>query len=233
MLPLLLSGIVGFALAVIAFLALRHRATMGKTHSPDIYSSMEKFRAVGELAVFKAIIKEVVTGSEHWFGDFGKKYMQWLVTEKKMILVVSFYADFRYDLRSPDFVIQQEGNKTYRLKMPKCFYQVYIDRIEIQKEETDKLLPWLLPGLISDIFGKMGSEEAKNRLLEEAKRQASLMTQKYMDKMMPEIHTSARRTLEALAKGFGVDSVIVDFTDSGFVQSGVVSALPEKAATAP
>ena len=64
-------------------------------------SFVTSMKAVGELSVFRIMTKEVITASDHWFGEFGKKYLNWLLSEQRITLVIEFDVDFRYDLNDP------------------------------------------------------------------------------------------------------------------------------------
>jgi hypothetical protein len=192
----------------------------------EVHSSIEDLRSVGELVVFKIITKEIVTTAEHWFGEWGKKYLKWLASTKKMAMIFEFEIGFRYDLRSSDFIVEPMGDKAYRLKMPKCFYEIYIRDISFYDEQNARLLPWLVPDLVNRAFGSGFTEEDKNKLKEEAKRQASEIAKRFVTRMQSEVQNSAKQTLEALATAFGAESVLVDFSDSELVQTkAVVSAV--------
>lgn len=186
-----------------------------------IYASVQKLRSVGELVVFKIITKEIVTTAEHWFGEVGRKYLNWLVSAKKMVMVFEFEIDFRYDLRSPEFVIEHRGEGSYRLKMPKCIYQTHIRSVKFYDEQKAQLLPWLLPDLLNRFLDSGGGEDTKNRLIEEARHAAAAMAKEFVQSMRSEVQTSARQTLETLAKGFGAQEAIVDFSESELVQMEV------------
>lgn len=204
-----------------------------KTAEIEAHLSIEHLRSIGELVVFKVITKEIVTAADHWFGETGKKYFKWLVSAKKMAMIFEFDIDFRYDLRSPDFLIEDQGDNRYGFVMPKCFYEIHIKDINFYDEQHAKLLPWLLPDLLTSAFGSGFDEEDKNRLKEEAKRQASQMARELVQKMRSEVQNSAEQTLEALAKGFGARQVTFDFKDSELIQLKVDNAsemAPETAA---
>jgi len=218
-----LAGVfIGFALAIAAVVFWRKKKST-KTTPSRIYVSIEDIRAIGELVVFKILTKEIVTTAEHWFGEWGKKYLNWLASSKKMAMIFEFEIDFRYNLRSPDFFIEQEGEKEYRFVMPKCFYDIYIRDINFYDEQNAKLLPWLLPELLSRAFGPGFDENDKNRLKEEAKLQAARIAETYADKMESEVQRSAEQTLEMLAKRFGAEKVSVDFGKSELVATKVES----------
>jgi len=226
----ILFTVIGFFFAFILFLILwwiffRPR---GSGRYVKIYSSIEQLRSVGELVAFKMVTKEIVTASQHWFGEAGKRYFQWLVSTKKMAMIFEFDIDFRYDLRSPDFKIEQKNENQYILKMPLCLYQVHIRDISFYDEQNSKFLPWLLPDLLNRAFGSGFGEADKNQLKEEAKNQAAQLAEGLVNKIQSEVENSARQTLETLTKSFGVTKVKIDFSQSKIVPSSVnANALEE------
>ena len=218
-----LFAIMGVIAAFIIFILLwwlffRPR---GSGRQVKIYSSIEQLRSVGELVAFKMVTKEIVTASQHWFGESGKRYFQWLVSTKKMAMIFEFDIDFRYDLRSPDFKIEQKTENQYILKMPRCLYQVHIRDISFYDEQNSKFLPWLLPDLLNRAFGSGFSEEDKNQLKEEAKNQAAQLAEGVVNKLQSEVESSARQTLETLTKSLGIEKVKIDFSQSKIVASSV------------
>jgi hypothetical protein len=221
---LLIGVFIGVVAATIVAIVWKFRGR-GKTRGPEVHSypSIEQLRSVGELVVFKMITKEIVTAQDHWFGQIGKKYLKWLASESKMAMIFEFEIDFRYDLRSNDFVIEDEGMKRYKLHMPKCFYETHIRDVSFYDEQSAKLLPWLIPDLLNRAFGPGFSETDKNLLKEEAKQQASKMAKDFVEKMESEVQNSARETLETLAEAFGAEAVSIDFSGSELIQTKVES----------
>jgi len=222
---ILLAAIAVLGAACLVILIWRRKS--GKDvdrRKSHIYASIEDLRSVGELVVFRILTKEIVTAADHWFGEWGKKYFRWLASTKKMAMIFEFEIDFRYDLRSPDFVIEAGEDASYRLKMPKCFYKIYIRDINFYDEQNSKFLPWLLPDLLNRAFGSGFDESDKNRLKDEAKHQADEMAGGFVEKMHSEVQGSARQTLEALARSFGAKETLVDFTDSKLVPVTTESA---------
>lgn len=219
----IISGLIGFVLAVIFFVILWFKKLKRpeQIQDIDIYSTVEKFRSVGELVVFKIVTKEIITASDHWFGEIGKKYFQWLASNKKMAMIFQFDIDFKYNLHSPEFNIESTGEGTYRLKMPKCLYEPHIKDISFYDEQGAKLLPWLLPHLLTNALSDGLNEGTKNRLIVEAKTQASQMAHELVKKIQSEVQKSAIQTLEVLAKGFGAKRITVDFSDARLVQADV------------
>ncbi len=197
-----------------------------------IYSFVENMKSVGELVVFKAFTKEIVTAAKHWFGDVGKRYLTWLVSNKKMAIVFEFELNFWYDLKSPDFAVTDAGGGAFNIKMPLCLYDISIRRISLYDQQKARLLPWLLPGLVSEFFGTSFNEEEHNRLMDEALKQASVMADQLINRLSSEIEKSARQNMETLAKSFGAKSVLLDFSKSKMVERSVTDASPQQMAEA-
>ncbi|MFC1840509.1 DUF4230 domain-containing protein [Thermodesulfobacteriota bacterium] len=220
---IIISGIIGFCLAVVLFsiLWIKKVRKPSQPRKVEIYSTIDKFRSVGELVVFKIITKEIITASDHWFGETGAKYFRWLASNKKMAMIFQFEINFKYNLYSPDFVVETIEENIYRLKMPKCLYESQIKDIKIYDEQGARLLPWLLPNLISNALSDSFNEETKNKLITEAKDQASHLAHDLALKIQSEVQKSAVQTLEALAKGFGAKHIKVDFSDADLIQTDV------------
>jgi hypothetical protein len=229
----LVFGVVVGAVGAIAIRRMfSKKGSKEKLPEHRIYSFVENMKSVGELVVFKAFTKEIVTAAKNWFGDVGKRYLTWLVSNKKMAMVFEFEINFRYDLKSPDFTVTDAGEGEFTIKMPQCLYDISIRRISLYDEQKTKLLPWLLPGLVSEFFGTSFTEEERNRLMDEALKQASLMADQLINRLSSEIEKSARHTMETLAKSFGAKSVLLDFSKSKMVERSVIDESPRQVAQA-
>lgn len=174
-------------------------------------AAIEELKAIGVLSVFKAVTKEIVTARDHSLGDLGKRYLEWLITSKKMAMIFEFDIDFQYDLRNPSFAVEEEGSGRYRLQMPRCDYVVHVRNVTFYDEQGGKLLPIILPDVINKILGGGFSEVDRNKLMEEAKGQAEALAENLVRRLSSEVQTSARQTMEMLAKSFGATSVRVVF----------------------
>ena len=177
-------------------------------------AAIEELKAIGVLSVFKAVTKEIVTARDHLLGDLGQRYLEWLFTSRKMAMIFEFDIDFQYDLRDPAFTVQEEGLGRYRLVMPRCDYVVHVRNVTFYDEQGGKLLPIILPDVINRILGGGFNEVDRNKLMEEAKAQAEALAQNLARRLRSEVQTSARQTMEMLAKSFGATSVRVDFSDA-------------------
>ncbi|MDR0994273.1 MAG: DUF4230 domain-containing protein [Verrucomicrobiota bacterium] len=177
-------------------------------------AAIEELKAIGVLSVFKAVTKEIVTARDHSLGKVGKRYLEWLITSRKMAMIFEFDIDFQYDLRDPSFAVKNEGEGAYVMKMPPCIYVVHVRNVTFYDEQDEKLLPIILPDVINKILPGGFSEEDRNRLMEEARGQAEKLAQNLARRLSSEVQTSARQTMEMLAKSFGARSIRVEFPDT-------------------
>ena len=177
----------------------------------SIHSSFDKMRAVGHLSVFKAYTKEIVTEIDHSWGEIGKKYLSWIISVRKMVMIFEFEIDFRYDLKSKNFRIENDSKEGYIIQMPPCFYDVNIRNIRFYDEKGSRLLPWLLPDLISGFFMGRFSEEEKNKLVDAARSTAQQQALTLIDSLEIEVQNSAKSTLSSMCQAFGVMKTTFQF----------------------
>ena len=219
---IVIGVLIGIALALGVALFIVMSRTKRVVSPPQSHSSLVEMRSVGELVVFRVVTKEIVAASEHMFGELGKNYLSWLVSGKKMAMIFEFGIDFKYDLRSKDFIIEESGADAATFRMPRCQYETHIRDVSFYDEQSAKLLPGLLPEVISRLFAGGFREEDKNRLKEAARSQADALARAMVDRMRPEVQVSAEQTLRALARGFGTRQIAVDFSASALVPAGKV-----------
>lgn len=195
------------ALALVLGFRLRGRAPA----SISIHSSIEQIREIGHLSVFKIFTKEIVTATKHDWGGVGSRYFSWVLTTKKMAMVFEFEIDFRYDLRSPEFQIQDAGRGRVIVRMPPCLHEVRLENIQFYDEQHGRLLPWLLPDLLSGFFSRGFSEQDKNDLVVAAKRQAETQARAVIGSFLLNVENSATTTLRAICRSLGAEDVVFDF----------------------
>lgn len=195
----------------------------GKVSEPqiEVSSSIEQMRAIGQLSVFKVITREIVTSTDHSWGEFGAKYLSWILSKKKMAMIFEFEIDFRYDLRRPEFQINELASSRYLIKMPPCQHQVFIRNIQFYDEQRGKLLPWLLPDLLNGFVSAGFGEEDKNRLVAAARDHAEAQALGLIGDLQSDVNQSAKTTLGAIAKGFGASQVSFEFDGSPAVDLNV------------
>ena len=191
------------------YISRRGRAT--RANETISHVSLEGLRAVGELSVFKAITKEIVTETDYSFGEFGRKYLRWAFSQKKLAMIFEFQIDFRYDLRSPQFQIDTSGERT-QIQLPPVKAEISVRSLRFYDEQRSKLMPWLLPDLLNGAFGPGFNEEDKNRLLDGACAHAKSHAHTLIEQLRGEVETSARATLVPLAQSFGAKAPQLTFS---------------------
>jgi hypothetical protein len=201
----------GFLAALLAGLAIAvavlFRRSKPKMAVQNIHSTIEGMRAVGDLSVFKVYTKEIVTELDHSWGDFGKKYMDWIYSSKKMAMIFEFEIDFRYDLRTREFEIVETTPGDYIIRMPPCFNEISIRNIEFYDEQRSRLLPWLLPDLLNGFLGKGFTEEDRNRLVLAATNHARSRATAMITNLSSKVEASATQTLTAIGRSFGAQNL--------------------------
>jgi hypothetical protein len=224
-----LIGMVVALAAVGAFWIWRKIRRSGSAAEIRVFSSIEKLRAIGQLSVYKVMTKEIVTETDHTWGEFGTRYLSWVLSGKKMAMIFEFEIDFRFNLQSPKFEIRETGENAYRIDMPPCDYEVNIRDIRFYDEQGSKLLPWLLPDLVNGFLGGGFSEEDKNKLVDAAKGHAEKQALELINNIQSEVQKSAKTTLDSISKAFG--AVNVDFHFSTQQATTVEVEVSEKLAS--
>ena len=204
----LLVVIAAILLVSVLLLLFRRRADP----KISIHSSIQHMRSIGHLSVFKVITKEIVTQMDHTWGDFGSKYLSWVISGKKMAMIFEFEIDFRYDLRRPEFQIQEKADGVFAIMMPPCFHEAHIRDIRFYDEQGSRFLPWLLPDLVAGFVGGRFTEADKNRLVEAAKHHAEEQAVRLIDSLQSEVQNSAKATLTSISKALGVNNIAFEFT---------------------
>jgi hypothetical protein len=193
----------------------------------NLYTTIEKMESLGTLNVYKVVTKEIVTASDHIFGNFGEKYLRWLISKKKLAMIFTFDIDFSYNLKDRHFGIEELGEGRYLFKMPACRYSLSIKDISFYDEQNGKLLPWLLPDLIAGVFSDGFDENDRNALIKEAKKQVSAIANGMMIELLPDVQKSARTTLEQIAYALNAQTIQFDFSESPTIEN-TVDYLPKE-----
>lgn len=209
----------GLAVALTALLTWRlardRRRRAPSRPTLEIQHFTTSMRAVGELSVFRVMTKEVISASDHWLGEFGKRYLQWLLSSRRITLVIEFDIDFRYDLEDPAFTVERLDDDDVRFVLPPCGHEVLIRDLRVHSEDNTELLPWLMPEMLNRFLAGGFSPEAKNRLIQETRVEAVRFAGGLVQKATAEAQASAQRTLTTLAQGLGARRVSFTFQQGG------------------
>jgi hypothetical protein len=165
--------------------------------------------------------REIVTETDHSWGEWGAKYLSWMLSKKKMAMIFEFEIAFSYDLNNPALEIKAVSPGHYLVRMPPCQHQAFIRSIQFYDEQAGKLLPWLLPDLLNGFLSAGFDENDKNRLVAAARGHAEVQATNLIQDLNSEVHRSAKHTLSAIAKGFGAQHVSFEFAPSTVVDLNV------------
>lgn len=209
----------------------RRRASEPAGPTINVQSSVESLRSVGELVVLKVFTQQIVTKSEHLFGDWGEKWLAWLVSSKKTAMIFDFVVDFRYDLKSGKFVPRIYGESGVEFNMPPCFYEIQLKDIKIYDERASVAVPLILPEWLGQIFGGKFSEKEKNQLIDAARTEAERLARQLAGRMIGEVQHSAEATLRQIARAMGFTESRFKFNEQTLVQGEVDMSDIEEAAS--
>ncbi len=201
-----------FVVAVVFGIYLGRRFTRSRSgidgRHTSVYSSIEQLKSVGLLSVYKVFTKEIVTEINHSWGQIGKEYLSWFLSNKKMAMIFNFEIDFSYDLKSDAFkILKAVEEDSYTLQMPPCRHDIKIRDIRFYDEQKARLLPFLIPDILNSVFGPGFSEEDKNRLMDAAKQTAEAQAESLIESLGADVQRSATQTLQSLARAFGARNV--------------------------
>lgn len=218
------------AAAVVAMWWRARKPRKDESAGINVQSSVETLKSVGELVVLKVFTQQIVTKSEHLFGDWGEKWLAWLVSSKKTAMIFDFVVDFRYDLKSAQFRPKIVGESGVEFNMPPCFYEIQMKDIKIYDERAAVLVPLILPEWLGQVFGGRFTEKEKNQLIAAARREAENLARQLAGRMIGEVQRSAEVTLRQIARAMGFTSAAFEFNEQNLVQGQVDMSNIEEAA---
>ena len=193
----LIGSVIGFLLG---FICYQKKSKIKQ--SPVKFNVGSYLTRIGELRVYRAYMKEIVTSVDHVWGEIGKKYFSWMLSEKKLAMVFEFEVDFVYNLFSKNFKVEQNQNGL-SVTMPRCKYDVKIKDFYFYDEQGTRLK--ILPEFLSSIFDGGVSEDEKNELVKMAIKQVEEIAKKVAKNIQSDVDKTTRATINNLIMGFDED----------------------------
>lgn len=228
---LLLGLFIGLVTTLLVVVSWQYfRRGMKPSSIVEVHANLDAIRSVGELVVLKVFTQQIVTRTDHQMGEWGEKWMAWLLSSKKTAMIFDFEVDFRYDLRDPAFQMGVDGAGTLQFSMPPCFYEIHLKNMSIYDERGAALVPILLPEWIGRVFGGRFSEKDKNELIAMARFQAEEMARKLANRMMGEVRQSAETTLRQIGRGMSFEAIEFEFSEQLPKQGAIDMSNLEKTA---
>ncbi|HXX92560.1 MAG TPA: DUF4230 domain-containing protein [Planctomycetota bacterium] len=190
-------------------LVLSRRRARGPSAAALAGSALEGLRRVGELVVLRAYWSIPAVGEDHIFGDVGKKFLGWLWSQNKTIMIFRFEIRFKYDLRDPASVRIAPGDPgVLEVALGKPSHEISLADVRFWHTEKGQLLDWLLPRAVN-IFQSDMDDGTRQKILEAAQESARQEAQKHAQQLAPEARLSAESILTALARSAGFSGVQV------------------------
>jgi hypothetical protein len=193
---LLLVLVLALALAAAAVaLVWMVRPAPSGSSVPAVASSVDYIRQIGDLAVLRASVKEIVTSS---VGDPG-----WFTTQGKLAIICHFDIRYKYDLRKARIAAgsRDDGTRYCLIHLPKHEYEIATREIRFYDEQDGT---WLG-------FAQRTPPDERTKALDAARAQAEQQAKAFLSEMEGEIQASARATLGQIARAFGFADVTFEF----------------------
>ncbi len=193
---LILVLALALALAVTGIVLVRQFAPAARPSTlPEVATSVDYIRQIGELAVLRASVKEIVTTK---VGEPG-----WFTTQGKLAIICHFDIKYKYDLHRARIAAgsRDDGSRYCVISLPKHEYEVSTRDIRFYDEQDGT---WLG-------FVQKTPPDARTKALDAARVQAEAQAKTFLTEMEGEIQTSARATLSQIAHAFGFADITVEF----------------------
>ena len=172
-------------------------------------SALEGLRRVGELVVLRAYWSIPAIGEDHIFGEVGKKFLGWLWSQNKTIMIFRFEIRFKYDLRDPKSVGIAPGDPgVLEVSLGRPSHDISLADVRFWHTEKGQLLDWLLPRAVN-IFQSDMDDQTRQKILEAAQESARKEAEKHAEGLGPEARLSAEAILSALVRSAGFSGVRV------------------------
>lgn len=186
-------------------------------------SAIEGMRRVGELVVLRATWTIPAVGVDHIFGETGSKFLKWLWSENKTIMIFRFEIRFKYNLRDSNSVrIAPGGPGQLDVGLGEPGHEVSLSEVRFFHTEKGQLLDWLLPRAIN-IFQSDMEDATRQKILETAQESARREAEEHARELAPEARLSAQSILIALGRSAGFQDVRIHD----------LNAMPRSGAAAP
>lgn len=185
-----------FGIVVAGFFTVRMLVPPARSAAaPEVASSLEYIRQIGDLAVLRASVKEIVTtkvGQPRWFSRQGK-----------LAIICHFDIRYKYDLRKAAITAGErpDGTRFCTIRLPKHEYEISTKEISFYDEQDGT---WL------GIPQKTPPDE-RTRALDAGRAQAEAQAKAFLTDMEGEIQSSARATLGQISRAFGFKETRFEF----------------------
>jgi hypothetical protein len=204
----ILAGVLlGACLILGAALVLQRRRVGGSSAAALPGGALEGLRRAGELVVLRAYWSIPAVGEDHVFGDLGRKFLSWLWSQNKTIMIFRFEIRFKYDLRDPASVRLSPGAPgELEVALGPPSHEIGLADVRFYHTERGQLLDWLLPRALN-IFQSDMDDRTRQKILEVAQETARREAEGHARELAPEARLAAEAILTALARSAGFSEI--------------------------
>jgi hypothetical protein len=203
-----LAGLgIGLAAAGIAALMLVFRGRRVKSMVVVGQGGLDGLRRVGELVVLRAMWSLPATGEDHIFGEIGHRFLRWLWSENKTIMIFRFEIRFKYNLSDPQSVeLTRLSSDVLEVRLGKAHHEIALADVQFYHTARGQLLDWLLPRVLN-IFRSDMDDKTRQAILEAAQRNARAEAEQLASQFAGEARVSAEAALVALGRSAGFSEI--------------------------
>ena len=199
--------LLGLALASIAALAFSLARRRARSSVSIGRGGLEGLRRVGELVVLRAYWTIPATGEDHIFGDVGRRFLRWLWSENKTIMIFRFEIRFKYNLSDPASVSLSRVNPDQLdVHLGKPAHEIALSEVQFYHTVQGQLLDWLLPRALN-IFRSDMDDKTRQLIMEAARENARKEAEELADQLEGDARSAAEATLTALGRSAGFAEV--------------------------
>lgn len=198
---------IGVAVALVIALGVVLR---GKKARPMVVvgqGGLDGLRRVGELVVLRAMWSLPATGEDHIFGDIGRRFLRWLWSENKTIMIFRFEIRFKYNLSDPKSVeLSRVDPEVLQVRLSRPSHEIALSEVQFYHTARGQLLDWLLPRALN-IFRSDMDDKTRQIIMEAAQRNARAEAEQLAGQLAGEARGAAESALIALGRSAGFEEV--------------------------
>lgn len=168
----------------------------------EIHPVIERVKEIGELSFYRLYSKEIIIESRDILkGNRFAFLKKFFISKRMIILMIEFTADFKINLRDPNFLIIADYEASeVTFSLPPIQYSMNVKDIKFVDEKEAKILPFMLPEILSSQVKK--SVEERNELIEMGKEKIEKIIAEFLTIHKTEIEEVLKKTLKTLSQGF-------------------------------
>lgn len=168
---------------------------------------LEGIRRVGELVVLRAYWTIPATGEDHIFGEVGRRFLRWLWSENKTIMIFRFEIRFKYNLSDPASVSLARVNPdALEVTLGRPAHEIALSEIQFYHTMQGQLLDWLLPRVLN-IFRSDMDDRTRQAIMEAARTKARAEAEQLAGQLEGDARMAAEATLTALGRSAGFTEI--------------------------